>query len=472
MRISRLSRREFVAAAMGATRAGTSQPARPNLVLVLSDQQHWQAVGYRDPFFDTPAQNALAKESYVFDHFYCSTPQCSPSRSSIFTGFYPTTTRVMGNIGASGGNDLEIETFAPRLQQAGYYTAYFGKWHLGSHPAANRGWNEEDKETDDQRALRNVLSFLDRAGQHQPFLLVASFLNPHDIYQFASEVEPLVGKHIPLPASWERETFEGKPAVQMQFMTEDQGKVIWGRPREVWEFYREYYRRKVRLFDDALNAIIGKLKSCGLWESTVLVVTSDHGDMDTHHRLIFKGPFMYEQMVRIPLLVRVPRRWGGRGCRVREFGFVNVDLAPTILELAGITPGRCHGQSLAPFLLGRGALPRRAFVVSQYYGKQKWVNPIRMIRTKRFKYNLYIRHGEELYDLEQDPEELVNQAGKPAYGRHRRQLRAMLEGWMKEHDDPFASFRATDRQGRQLSWVGGPGYGEREPAQAEGLVRG
>ncbi len=418
----------------------------------MSDQQHWQAAGYRDPFFDTPVQDELSHESFVFDNFFCSTPQCSPSRSSIFTGLYPTANGVLGNIGAAGGNDLRMETFGPALQRAGYVTGYFGKWHLGSDPTGNAGWDEEFKKQDDPETSRLASDFIRRqAAAEAPFAMVASYLDPHDIYHFKREMSSLENVGVELPASWEKENLDRKPPVQKQFMTDDQGTVIWQEERPVWEWYHEYYRRKVKLFDDHLGRVVQALKDAGIWESTVLLVGSDHGDMDTHHRLIYKGPFMYEHMVRIPLLVRVPESLGGAAPRVvSDYQGVNTDLAPTILDFAGVTPETRHGRSLKPLVTG-GETPNRDYVIGQYYSKQKWVNPIRMIRTPEFKYNRYIRHGEELYDLKNDPLELVNLADDQGYVRQKKELADQLDNWIAENDDPFYSLVPTDRNGNPLS---------------------
>ncbi len=446
------SRREFLAGSgLAALVSCLRPPSRPNIVYVMSDQQHWRAAGYRDPFFETPAQDELAKESFVFEHFFCSTPQCSPSRSSMFTGLYPSATGVMGNIGAAGGKDLSMETFGAKLQRAGYATGYFGKWHLGGDPTGNAGWDEEHKKIDDAETTRRAVDFIARrAAEGQPFALVASYLDPHDIYRFKRDMPKPVKADAPLPESWAKETFENKPRVQLQFMTEDQGTAIWGAPRRVWEWYREYYRRKVKLFDDHLSRIVHALRIAGAWENTVLIVSSDHGDMDTNHRLIFKGPFMYEHMVRAPLLIRIPRAVGGAEPKViADFHSVNVDLAPTILDFAGLPAGRVHGVSLKPLLTG-GSVKPRDYVIGQYYSKQKWVNPIRMIRTPEFKYNYYILHGEELYDLKNDPDELVNLAGDAGYAEKKKELKAELDRWIKQNDDPFYSLQPTDRAGRRL----------------------
>jgi arylsulfatase A-like enzyme len=153
---------------------------------------------------------------------------------------------------------------------------------------------------------------------------------------------------------------------------------------------------------------------------------------------------MYEHMVRVPTTIRVPEAMGGLGHkRVADYDWVNVDLTPTLLDLAGAAVPDCHGQSGKPILLGEDKARPRPFVVGQYYGKQTWVNPIRMIRTARFKLNVYIDYGEELYDLRNDPQELVNLADDPAYAGIKRQLKANLDRWIVEHDDPFYTLQTT-----------------------------
>ena len=258
-------------------------------------------------------------------------------------------------------------------------------------------------------------------------------------------------KSVALPPSWDRETLEEKPSVQKQFMLEDQGKVIWGKGRKVWEKYRDCYRTKTALYDGNVGAVLGELKRQGLWDNTIIIHTSDHGDMDANHKLIYKGPFMYEHMVRIPLIIRVPRQFGGTRARhVTEMDAVNVDIAPTIRDLCGLSRVACDGISLVPLLTASGKQKKREFVIGQYYSKQKWVNPIRMIRTRDFKFNRYIRHGEELYDLKNDPHELNNLVNDPEFADVKAELSRKLDRWIRENDDPFYSLEATTRSGKPI----------------------
>jgi arylsulfatase len=448
------NRRKFIHTSALASATASSFPhsslarpgqAKPNILYLCSDQQHWEAMGIKDRFFDTPHSDALARESVVFDNAICTTPQCSPSRSSMLTGFYPHQTGMMNNSGASGGTNLDLETIGPKLQRGGYRTGFYGKWHLGGKPQGNAGWHEEEKKGPDSKTTARGIDFIKRhANDEEPFALFLMYLDPHDIYHFKPGAKDISQLNVSLSPSWHGERFQNKPPIQKQFMTDNQGTIIWDQPQGVWEAYRDLYREKVRLYDNHVGAVIKALKEQGLWENTIIVNTSDHGDMDTQHKLIFKGPFMYEHMVRIPLTVRVPEAFGGRTSRhVTDYDWVNVDTVPTLLDLAGLPLPECHGQSAKAVITGQGNAKSRDYTISQYYGKQTWVNPIRMIRTHDLKYNLHIEHGEELYDLKNDPHELVNRARDKKFDKQKTELRAELEGWIKQHQDPFHSFKTT-----------------------------
>jgi arylsulfatase len=429
----------------------------PNILFVFSDQQHWQAAGFMDPSFLTPHLDRLASQGTVFTEAFCTTPQCSPSRSSIMTGRYPSKTGVWGNMGAAGGDPLQMRTIGSLLQGVGYRTAYFGKWHLGKDPVGTAGWDEDfgvtgPETTDDHEVTRRALAFLRDVGDSdRPFALFLSYNNPHDIYHFDREADPVPDGSVGLPPSWYKKDLATVPAVQRQFMAEDQGHVIVDADGPAWERYREIYRAKVSLYDDELGRVLRALEETGLSAETLVIATSDHGDMDGQHRLIYKGPFMYEHMVRIPLIIRPPAKDRPMAPSQVDFPTVNVDLAPTLADFAGVTMSAADGVSLKPFLVGGGQLPQRDFIIGQYYSKQAWVNPIRMIRTEAHKLTRYRVYGEELYDLRRDPEEIVNRAADPAYGDIKAEMSTALKRWMEENDDPFDAQNPTTREGRPLT---------------------
>jgi arylsulfatase A-like enzyme len=152
-----------------------------------------------------------------------------------------------------------------------------------------------------------------------------------------------------------------------------------------------------------------------------VVYTADHGDAIGEHGLPFKGPFMYEPLIRIPLVISAPWKWK---TGVRDDMTVQADLAPTLAGLAGVQwPGKVTGMNL-----DRGSTDRDA-VFLEYYAKQKWVNPIRTIRTSRWKLNWYDSGHQELYDLQADPQEVRNLASDGGSAEVRRELEGRLNRW-------------------------------------------
>ncbi|MCL5270562.1 MAG: pyruvate carboxylase subunit B [bacterium] len=483
-----ISRRNFLksagalagAVALGGRAEAEAPPAplparRPNILVILSDQQHWRALGCMDPFFTTPHLDALAREAAVFESNFCTTPQCSPSRATLMTGLMPHRTGIVINVGNSTNADPEPHAppcrrpnIGSMLRAAGYHTAYFGKWHLDWPVEAATGWNEcrLNRITDAQTTSAAVDFLARRTAATEPFALFLSYVNPHDIYEFdalraggpgdARRLPP--GDGITLPRSFNEENFARKPAAQKAFMTEDQGRPSWGGDQADWQSYRALYREKVRLYDAQAGRVLGKLREIGALEHTIVIATADHGDMDTHHRLIYKGPFMYDQLVRVPMIVRVPGQYGGQGGRRVAEATSNADLVATLRDFAGLNPDTSDGLSWKPFLTGSGLVPPREFVISQYYGKQRWFNPIRMLRTARYKYNCYLGAGEEFYDLREDPDELINRAGDGGYAAPLGELQAALRDWMRRNDDPFLTYYRTTRDGRVIpdgrGWTG------------------
>lgn len=377
----------------------------------------------------------------------------------MLTGLYPSKTGVMGNVGKAGGDNLQIPTIGSYLQEAGYYTGYFGKWHLGDNPAGMGGWDEQfgidgsHLAGDDEEVSRRGTDFLEKHRDGpKPFALFLSYNNPHDIYHFSREETPEPRTKVELPRTWHEKKLSETPDVQQQFMDEDQGKVIVNCEAPAWQRYRELYREKVELYDIEVGRIMSFIEEHGLTEDTLLVVTSDHGDMDGQHRLIYKGPFMYEHMIRVPLMIKLPENHVHDKMQKNiDFPTVNVDLVPTLADFANAEVPDNDGVSLRPLLTGEDAPSEREFVIVQYYSKQSWVNPIRTIRTQRYKYNLYLLHGEELYDLEKDPEEIQNLAGNKEYADIQAGLARRLDQWMEKNDDPFYSLEPTDREGKPLS---------------------
>jgi arylsulfatase A-like enzyme len=430
---------------------------RPNILFLFTDQQRIDAMSAADnPSLRTPAMDAIAQGGVRFTRSFCSTPQCSPSRASIITGRYPHAVNILTNTEAIGGQPLDprMPSVGHVLQGAGYETAWFGKWHLGKGIAAH-GFDEADEcgGGNGEKTAARCEGFLKRKHA-RPFALFASFINPHDIYDFqkiAKQIE-LGRRKIELPES-RRDDLRAKPACQAEYRDKDQGAATRGFGDDDWRRYLDVYYYLTEKVDAEIGRVVKALGAAGLDRETIIVFTSDHGDLGGAHGMPFKGPCMYRELVNVPLAIR----WPGviREGQVNDALVSNVDLLPTLCDFAGAAaPEGVQGRSLRPLLDGRTPADWREFVVAEYYSKQKWANPIRMLCTKQWKYVRYRPWGDELYNLEKDPNEMKNLAfGSPLPEEAKttgRQLADQLVQWMRESGDRFQSLHPTTREGGPL----------------------
>jgi len=456
----------------GCSGDSSTQNAPPNILLIVSDQQHYQAFGTIDSFFSTPNLDGLAKQSTVFTHSFVTSPQCSPSRSSLYTGLYPHKTHVIRNTDSFDSNGRKIERLADSfktireyLKPAGYTTAYIGKWHLGDVGKHAEGYDIQHfntikggDSTTDKEKTKYALAFLDKVTKSekaQPFAMFLNYTEPHNIYSYGLTDEPKpvesLQKNVQMPMSFYLENQLKKPVSQRIYMESDSGKHFNNQDEAVWKTYRGFYRSSVENFDRELGKVLNALKKYNLSKNTIIFVTSDHGDMDTHHRLVFKGPFGYEQVTRVPLVIHVPRRFGGKN-PLRENAFtVNVDILPTILDFAGLPSDIGDGFSLKPLLLGKEQKHLRSHVIGEYYNKQKWVHPLRIVRNDKYKYIDHLTGRDELYNLEIDPNEIHNLIDDTSITHIRKQLAGILDEWIIEaQSDPFYTLTATDITGKPI----------------------
>ena len=440
---------------------------RPDVILVLTDQQRADAFGAAGATdLHTPVMDRLAREGVVFTRAFTATPQCSPSRAALLTGHYPHRTGVMGNTAGEGGRgragggsppagmsgplDRSLPTLGRILAAAGYETAYFGKWHLGGTPG-DYGFESHDFTIDDPTLARRVVAFLQKrpgSGPRKPLFLIVSWLNPHDIYDVFTAAPPgaraLAAARLPSNLA---DDLSRKPFPQRHYLAEDQGKPFVAAGHDVWRRYRAFYNGLVETVDREIGTVLGALERSDV--PPITVFTTDHGDHGGAHGLPYKGPAMYEELVRVPLVVS----WPGRIRPARSDALVSlIDVLPTLCDLTGVpAPDGVDGLSLRPVLEQRTDGVREA-VFGEYYGKQAWRVPIRMVRTARWKYVRYLGYGEELYDLAADPGELRNLASEPGAASDRARLARELDDWMRRTDDPFPKLTTTDRSGKVLKF--------------------
>lgn len=411
-----LTRRDF-AKGVGLAAAGGAlafQRKRPNVLVFMSDQESALLPGPAE----LPNRRRLERDAVRFKSAFCNTPQCSAARSSLLTGLEPHRTHVVTNVdGGSLGKPLspDIPNVGSVFHAAGYNTGYFGKWHLGGG-RENFGFTTVGTEGPDQEAVRAAADWIRK--QSEPWLAWVSILNPHNIYSIPKvlkSIEPRAG--VVAPASGLR-NLAAKPAEQQAYVDKDQGAQTRNFTPEDWLRYRTYYLQLVEKADALLGTALDAVSDM---DSTIVVYTSDHGDALGEHGLPYKGPFMYEEEIRIPLILRTPKMMaaGERNDMVTQ-----ADLAPTLAALCGVSwPKPITGRNLAT------SGPARDAVLLEYYAKQKWVNPIRTIRGRRWKLNWYDSGHQELYDLESDPHELRNLAGEEKSRAVKAGLEGRLNAW-------------------------------------------
>jgi arylsulfatase A-like enzyme len=450
--MERLKRRSFLGAGIalaGALPFAGAAPNRPNVLFIITDQQTAGALGCAgNPHVKTPNMDALAARGVRFTKSYSTNPVCCPARASFFTSRMPHELGILINANADLSKK-DVPTMGELFQQAGYETAYAGKWHLQMpYPAYKQkpihgfdvlplagkdpGTVDQEKEgkglTADPNAADAAIHYLQKKHD-KPFLLVASLLNPHDICEYGGDDCEALKALLPKDQNLLPPARPNMKDVDM--LPPGLQKRVEPRSELEWRKYLCVYYRLVETVDAEIGRILAALEKSGRAKDTVVLYTSDHGEMMGSHGMRVKSK-LYEESVAVPLVVAPP---GVKG-RVNSQHLVNtLDVMPTLLDYAGIAaPDSLEGRSLRP-LVEQRPVEWRDFVVSEantYF-------QARMVRTDRYKYILYSEDtpNEQFFDMVQDPGELKNQVSNPELqtevGRHR----ALLKTWMAETNDVF-----------------------------------
>lgn len=416
--------------------------SRPNILFLLTDQQTHHAMSCAgNRWLRTPAMDAIAAGGTRFEAAYCPYPVCSPSRSSIFSGAMPHQTGVMVN-----GRPIRegLPTMGEVFRQAGYETVYGGKWHL---PKSFDGMTGFDRIIGGHAMGAKMDAPLANAAEEwlrargkrsgDPFLFVASFMNPHDICDWirrhpGTRPHPNLERFPDAPPNLEVDPREPEA---LQFHRHEGYDLMsqavriaagWG-PDEFRHYLHGYYRM-VEEVDRQVARVLQALQESGLQENTVVAFCSDHGEGMGAHRWVQKAAF-WEETVRVPLLLRGP---GVPKAKRRSDLASLEDLMPTFCTLAGLkTPESCVGRNL----LGPA---RREYLVSEVR-YQDASREGRMLRSARYKYIAFNSGArpEMLFDLDQDPGESHNLVESPAHRKTLASHRKLLQRWARETGDAF-----------------------------------
>jgi arylsulfatase A-like enzyme len=421
---------------------------RPNVLFIMTDQQSNNMMSCTgNTWLSTPNMDSIAKRGYRFDKTYCANPVCMPSRFSLLTGHHASDVGVKEN--TSIADESKVKAIASEaaagnvFRNAGYTTLYSGKTHLyGTKDLSEYGFTLDDKDPYDGPAkyAERILAELGKGSQDKPFFLFLSFLNPHDICYKAG-----MDKRFPddLPEANARETKQ-LLAVQKSLSPEEYRRQIPPRPTNCspingeeedmvsmsslarkwddaqWDLYNWMYHRLTESVDAQIGRVLDALKTAGLEEDTIIVFTSDHGDMNRSHGLILKN-VMFEECQRVPLII------AGKGIKSnyvdRSTPVCNgLDFLPTICDLVGIQiPKGLPGVSLKPYLTDDGKKPDRKYIITEGYNAYQ-------ITDGRYKFTIYELpgHPETLTDLTVNPGETVNYAEDASYAGIKATLRNEL----------------------------------------------
>ena len=461
---------------------------RPDVLILMFDDMRFDTFSYRGGPVHTPNIDAIAAEGTRFDYAMTTTGLCSPSRAALFTGRWGHKTGLDDNVHLYHSRLSELKSseggLIRRATDAGYFVGYVGKWHLGAQGPTLRGaefvaadaeltaprfarqwtpyemvdlmaaFNRGERDDLGEKTLYYQTlpgSYEDsftaekvRAGQElirlaaaddRPFLGVVSFQQPHPPYRvpepYASMFDP---QHLELPTN-HLTPRHNKPMAQDEdwWPWHDVGHMT----DDDWRKMRAYYYGAIAMIDRVVGDLIGTAKEVGVYDDLHLVVLGDQGSMLGEHQLYDKGPYAYDELMRMPLIIRFP----GIEPRIVDRQVSIIDVAPTLAELMDLeADGDVDGRSLTDLMKEGDAADagREDMAVYAY----EWYNGgwfgIRAVRTPEFK--LVWNPGDsrdEFYDLRRDPGEVTNLIGDPEYADKFCHLARLLRGELARIDDPI-----------------------------------
>ncbi|MEI7945427.1 MAG: sulfatase-like hydrolase/transferase [bacterium] len=440
--------------------AENSTALKPNILVIMTDQQQAGMMSCAgNATVKTPMMDSLAATGARFELAYCANPVCVPSRVSMLTGVMPSRIGMETNEAFRKGElprRLLPNSMGQVFSKAGYETVYGGKQHVPM-TIEEAGFRNIEKNSGPKLA-ETCAQFL-RQKHDKPFLMVASFINPHDICFMAISDAKHPGKidgpkplldALALPTGMSREDFfakvcpplpanyaipPGEPEALLAADTRDfrtYARNKW--TAEQWRLHRWAYARLTERVDTEIGVVLTALRETGLDANTLVVFVSDHGDMDASHRLEHKS-VLYDEATRVPFIVS----WKG----VTKPGLIDrehlistgLDLIPTLCDFANVpVPSALKGRSVRALAEGRTPPAwREAQVVEN--------GDSRMVRSARYKYIVYASGArrEMLVDMKSDPGEMNNLAQDPASSSVLNEHRQLLKTWYQQNNETLDS---------------------------------
>ena len=463
---------------------------RPNILWITGEGVPLKALScYGSQLIQTPHIDRIANEGMRFDNSFCTNALCAPSRATLLTGKYDHLNGMISNPGATTGGmthptfDASQETIAKIFKRNGYQTGMVGKWHLPANPGetgfdyfvfkhgaggpyynpngylrnTSLGSTEIHEKSYPGYITDNMTDFAIEGIQQfkQPFFMMMQFFNDHRPFDPPHKYEHIYDNtRITEPATfYDDYSMRAAAAKEARMRIADMPDFnppadLTERQRKQWNYqkFMEHFLGTLRSQDDNMGRLLDYLDKSGLAENTIVIYTTDHGFFLGDHGW-FDKRFMYEQALRVPWMIRYPGHV--QAGSVNKDWVVNIDNAPTALDLAGLAvPEDMQGRSVVPLLTGNAPPDWQTSMYYHYYefAPPHWVFPHYGIRTSRYKLISYYTVNEwELFDLEKDPDEMENlfewsgYKVHPAYQSIATELVGQLEGLRTKYKDTTGS---------------------------------
>jgi arylsulfatase A-like enzyme len=456
----------------GPSPSGPGPDSRPNVLFILTDDQRWDCIGLAaNSRVQTPNIDRIGRQGVYFRNAFCTTSLCSPSRASILSGLYAHAHGVSNNFTEY---PVDMPTWPRALHDAGWETAYIGKYHMGeenddprpgfdhfvTHKGQGKYWGTEFRSNGGERKLipgyyTSVVtdmaeSWIRGRRGDRPWAMILGHKAPHSFYVPEPKYEkafddvdvryPDSAYHVDKNSDWyadRLDTWHGIYGPLFEFRKKWPDRTPEG--VKAFASMTRAYRATILSVDDSVGRLLKLLADRGELDRTLVIFTTDNGLLEGEHGMVDKRT-MHEPSIRLPLLVRYPGLTPPGRPRVVDAMVLTEDFADSILDVCGVAPlPRTHGRSWKALAMGRTDPSwRTTFLYHYNYEKQFPYTPnIRGVRTERWKYVHYPsgdggpdRHQAELFDIAKDPEEADNRIADPACASVLKELQAELERLM------------------------------------------
>ncbi len=441
-----------------------TEAQKPNIIFILTDDQRWDALGYAgNKIIQTPEMDKLAASGAYFQQAIVTTPICSASRSSIFTGLHERTHKYTFQTGPIRSEYMET-AYPKLLKEAGYYTGFFGKYGV-RFPNKEiqfdviedydrkgrfkdyRGYFYKMLDGDTVHLTRytgqKALDFIDDVPAGKPFCLSLSFSAPHahdnapDQYFWQKESDKIYqNMEMPKADISDDKYFNDLPLPVREGFNRLRWTWRYNTPEKYQHSVKGYYRM-IYGIDLEIAKIRKKLKETGLDKNTVIIFMGDNGQFLGERQLAGKW-LMYDNSIRVPLIIYDPR--ANKHLDISDM-VLNIDVPSTILDLAGVEiPKTYQGKSLVAVVTGKAKSLNRDTILIEHLWESENIPPSEGVRTADWKYMRYIndKSSEELYYLKDDPKEINNLAGKAEYKHVLHKFRAKNDELGRKYADPYS----------------------------------